>query len=101
MRKLRLRLSIVVEVTEPGLSDVAVHAFNFYALLTVLGLLKLELFVRDELGTRPPRGMSESETAGSGLGNESTVKHSKRQDGAGNDNHCRSLYERAAWEQGP
>ena len=44
--------------------------------------------------------MSESETARSGLSNESSVKHSEGKNGSGDNNHCRSLCECVVWEWG-
>lgn len=57
MRKLRPRCGILTEVTEPGLPDVGMHVFNHCAIkvvLTVLGLVKLKVFLRDERGMWPP-----------------------------------------------
>ena len=48
-----------------------------------------------------PGGVSESETAGNGLINESSVKQSKRQNRSGDNNRCQSLWEHVVWEWGP
>ena len=103
MRKLRPRCGILTEVTEPGLPDVRIRAFNHCAIrvvLTVLGLVKLKVFLRDGRGMWPLGGVSESEATESRLRNESSPTQSKRQNGSEGDNHCQSFWEFVGWEWG-
>lgn len=85
-------LSILTEVTKPGLPDIR-------ALPTVLDPVKLELFIRDGCGMWP-LGVCESQTAGSGLRNESSAKQRERKNGSGDNDHCQSLCECVVWEWG-
>lgn len=57
----------------------------------VLGLEKLKVFLSGMSRECGPRGVSESEAAGSRLRNESSQTQSKRQNGSEGDNHCQSL----------
>lgn len=49
-------------------------------------------------GTVAPGGVSESEAAGSGLRNESSVKQSEKKNGSGDNNRCQSWCECVVWE---
>lgn len=97
------RLSILTEVTGLSLTSELplLTAVPSESSPTVLDPVKLELFIRAGCGTRPWGGkVSESETAGSGLRNESPVKQSERKNGSGDDNRCQSWCECAVWEWG-